>query len=272
MRTKAVLFTLIGCVATIAFASSPQGFEPITPENAVQLQILTTLTDYHDAMDVCACDVRIFSQNGRALATDWKIYDLTTGAALTFTGRGYPLALNPDGTLALVSGQDSGTRLVDVTTGTEHELMADDAEEAAFSPDGSLVVIASQDADNVQMWDVAESAPLDVLGRPYIGGLSSAVFTPDGHYLIWQDRFGSLRIWDTVERVETRQLATNVFDFMLTADGATIVLQKSFEVVEAWDVASGELLGRITDEHDQSGVDTFALSSDKHTLAINYFG
>jgi hypothetical protein len=103
-------------------AASPEGFIPISVDNADQIQLLGTIEDYRYE-GYCACDLRFFSQNGRMVATDRKIYDLATGITLDFTSRGYPVALSPDGTQALVSGQDTGTRLVDIVSGSEQELM-----------------------------------------------------------------------------------------------------------------------------------------------------
>src|SRR5262245_22769966 len=106
-----VCFVLFLSYSTV---SASEDFIPITLDNASQIKLLTTITDYRDPEDYCACDVRFFSQNGRTIATDWKVIDLATGDTINLEGQGYPLALSPDGAYALVSGQNHGTRLLDI--------------------------------------------------------------------------------------------------------------------------------------------------------------
>lgn len=264
-----VLFALL-IVNTIT--ANIDGFETITPENAVDLQIVGTLYDYYNQRDYNRDELRYFSANGQVIGTDWKTYDLVTGVMQDFTGQGYVLALNADGSRALVSGEDNGTRLVDTNSGEERLLTDDDAETAIFIQGRPWVVISSIDADAVQLWDMETLTLVYTLGRTQtLEDPHNLAVTPDGHYLFWTGRNGNLYQWDTVGRGEPLLISQNVFDF--TLDNGTIVLRKSdFETVEIWDVESATVIGRVVDFMDQSGVDSYAVSPDQSVVAIAYHG
>ena len=262
------------CAMGPVHADPPPESQPVTLETVHQLALLTTIEDYRDTSDFCTCDVRLFSTNGRTLATDWKVHDLMTGMTLDLRGRGYPLAINPDGTQVLVSGDHSGTRLLDVQTGREQTLMPDDADDGVFSPDGSLVATTSRDADAIQVWRVAGPELLTTLGRSRLYVTTdNLAFTADGRYLLWVDRKDSLSVWNVAKQAPEWQVARNIWDYHLSADQRTVVLQKQdFGTVEAWDLDSHKLLTRMEDTQEFSGVDTYALSPDRQTLVVSYYG
>ncbi|MCA9904918.1 MAG: WD40 repeat domain-containing protein, partial [Anaerolineae bacterium] len=273
------MFILAGCVVMLLAVgtrgeAAPEGLIPINITNVGDIQLLSTIEDYQDNRAFCGCDVRFFSQNGRAVATDRKVRDLVTGDTLDLTGHGYPIALDPEGTHVLVSGDYTGTRLVEIATGMEQPLLASDAEDALFSPDGRLIAITSRDADAIQVWQTANLELVATLGqaKPYVD-THNLEFTSDSRYLLWSDRNDNLNLWDTEEQTTSWQIATNIISYQLSADQRTLVLLKSdFETLEVWDIEAREMVSQVVDSRDQSGVENFAISPERHTLAIMYYG
>lgn len=251
---------------------SQEDLNIISADNAAQLEMLTTIENYKDAASYCQCDVRFFSQNGRTIATDQKLHDLVTGATIDLSNRGYPLALNSQGTLAIISGQDNGTRLLDIATDTEQMIMSGDAEEAVFGPDDSLVVTASRDADAVQVWQLTDLSLIATLGRATSVDYMKLRFILDGNYLIWNDNSDRLHFWDVVNQTEYWVIQTRAWNYALTPDETAILLNVDFDSVEAWNIETRSKIAEVVDTREYSGVDNYALSPDKQILAISYFG
>ncbi|GEM_PF-5017930 len=267
-----LIIAILPFVLTISASSTD--FIPITIDNATELQILTTIENYHETNNFCACDIRVFSDNGQTVATDWKVHDLVSGKTLNLEGTGYPLALSPDGAKVVVSGNNTGTRIIEINSGNETTIMSEDTEVSAFSPDGELIITSSRDADAVQVWQTSELTLVTTLGRStsFISN-NEPQFTSDGRYLIWADQNQNLHVSNILEDFVSWQIAENVWRYELMPDQQSIVLNKSdFETVEVWDISTQERLASIVDTREQSGVENYALSADRQTLAIKYFG
>lgn len=268
-RRGLVIFVLLGSTAAAVYGQ-PDGFAPITADNAGQIRLLDTIGDYRDSEHYGECDVRLFSANGRTAATDRKIRDLVSGTTLDMTGRGYPVAISPDGLAVLVAGDDTGTRLIDVATGIETPLMTGDADAAAFSPDGHLLVTSSRDDDAVQVWDAASLSPIISLGRtPF--DVMPLTFTPDSRFLLYVSGDNQLFRWQ-VGRDQGEFLTETDYDgFSLSADGQTALVNQD-KSAEVWDISSAARLARIEDDRDLSYVAHVAISPDRRRVAVSYYG
>lgn len=233
--TLKICFLVITCLIILLEFNpvkviSQDEFSPISIDTASQLQLLTTIENYKHINTFCACDVRFFSHDGRTIATDRKIVDLTTGTTIDLSDRGYPLTFNGQGTTAIISGQDHGTRLLDIATDTEQLLMPEDAEEAVFSPDGTLLVSSSRDADAVQVWNADDLSLVTTLGRSasYVRYMQLR-FIADGKYLLWSDHNANLHLWD-IETQDDWIIAENTWDYKLTDDETAIIINYDFIV------------------------------------------
>ena len=94
----------------------------------------------------------------------------------------------------------------------------------ALSPDGKL--LAFSDSNKVELWQVnSGDAPLTLANQDMRGRVSVVAFSPDGKLLAAGDEFGTVRIWDAVNR---KELATfmghkdSVTALAFTADSRTL--------------------------------------------------
>jgi WD40 repeat protein len=239
----AVIFTMIFPVQA---QSDISPFTPITAENAAQLRLLDTIPNYNEH-NSCYCDPRRFSENGQVLATDEIIHDFKTSHTFYLEGLGSPIAVSPDGSLVLVTGNEVaevGTYLIEVETGIATRLMDAIAEAATFSPDGSLITLSSYDVDAVQVWSAQTSTLIKSLQRPTSTGTIQPQFTRDSRYLIYITDDRNLNRWevDLTGDTESEVLSSDVDTFAFAADGETMLVQTAdYSNVQIWDVATARL-------------------------------
>jgi WD40 repeat protein len=110
-----------------------------------------------------------FSANGALLATasfpehHVRLWDVETGRECrAFVGHERPvnaLAFSPDGSMLATAGNDGMLGVWNVATGQRRASLNAQARSLraiAFSADGQTLVLATQDDDDIRMWDVAE--------------------------------------------------------------------------------------------------------------------
>ena len=174
-------------------------------------------------------------------------------------------ALSPDGTeLVGVSGSgrvtfaDFRQKKVLSRENAHH----DNGRAVAFSPHGRLVATG---AENIILWDADTRRKITTIDYPSI--VWSAVFSPDGRWLVTTHGDGAIRVWDVIER--RRVTGFNEHDGPVravawAADGKRFASGGEDSVVMIWNAETGRrdmlLSGHPT------RVTGLAFSSDGSTL------
>jgi RNA polymerase sigma factor (sigma-70 family) len=219
-----------------------------------------------------------FSPDGRTLATDWydstgkkaqiSLWDVGSGRlrhrfVIPLRAAGF-LTFAPDNRTLLSSGTEPRIRLWDTATGRQmpEHLAHDGAIQALFfTPDGGELVSGSNDG-TIRAWDTATGRYLRQLaGHP--GGVYGLAVTPDGRAVLsggydTQLHLQELRTGKELRRLvlvpdEDRSPNVSYAPYVrLAADGrvtASCIGRANREpLVHIWDLASGQVLARRTDQ------------------------
>ena len=174
-------------------------------------------------------------------------------------------ALSPDGTeLVGVSGSGEVTfaDFKQKKVLSREKAHHDNGRAVAFSPHGRLVATG---AENIILWDADTRRKITTIDYPSI--VWSAVFSPDGRWLVTTHGDGAIRVWDVIER--RRVTGFNEHDGPVrtvawAADGKRFASGGEDSVVMIWNAETGRrdmlLAGHPT------RVTGLAFSSDGRTL------
>jgi len=124
-------------------------------------------------------------------------------------GRGYAVAVSPDGKLVAAGGTDQAIHLWDLATRREvRQLHGHRAAvyALAFSPDGQRLVSGGYDG-TVRFWEVTPPSPVPVLSNVF----GPYAFSADGHRLVTQGTNGFARLWELPSRRLVREWAAPFF-------------------------------------------------------------
>jgi WD40 repeat protein len=169
----------------------------------------------------------------------------------------------------------------DITSGVELQRFighTDTVNMARFDPTGAVVVTASDDGTS-RLWDVSTGREVKRLDHPY--GVVSAVFSPDGRYILTasggrfqnpEDGDGVAYMWDAqggqqVQRYEghAQPLTSAIF----SPDGKMVFTGSWDNTARLWDAESAEQL-RVFEGHsggDQAVIQAVAFSPSGDMLA-----
>ncbi len=151
---------------------------------------------------------------------------------------------SPDGAWIGSSGNDQTAILWDAATGMAKQVLphSDIVHTVHFSPDNKLAITASDDKTAI-IWDVATGAKQKTLPHP--GGVQYAQFINGAITAVTIMHTGELTLWDLASGmplfVRTRQ-AGPIHSANLSPDRRYFAIVNSSEVIELWDLGTGNLV------------------------------
>lgn len=215
----------------------------------------------------------LFSPDSRMLTGDGQ-WDLLTRQKVSDEGAGNWAELSPDAKHKVVVGGSGYVNFYDILPNGEKgiyrlsvRLLAhqDFGRTVAFSPNGKLVITGSE---NIALWDVATRT---LLGRfEYDSIVWSAVFSPDGRWLVSTHGDGAILVWNVAERrraVGFDRHGDAVRAVAISPDGKLIASAGDDRSVVIWNAENGRKEMAL-DGH-QTRIIGMAFSPDGKWLASN---
>ncbi|MEO2005962.1 MAG: AAA-like domain-containing protein [Candidatus Poribacteria bacterium] len=227
-----------------------------------------------------------FSPDGRAIASASMDGSVRAGPHQSEDNETRPLwdpdslraaRFSLDGRRLITAFKDGTAQTWDVDTGDRigPPLSHGEPAVAGLSPDGAIAVTYSANT-GIKMWDADTGsslgeADLEIHAQTTEarqGGLSDAVFGPDGRNVVL--RFGGryLEIWDVLDgpvRAAAAHVDSGQAGVAFSPDGSRLAVSEYGNVAWIWDIASAQRIGP-TFHHDRA-VDTVAFSPDGTLLA-----
>ena len=139
----------------------------------------------------------------------------------------------------------------------------DNGRAVAFSPNGRLVATG---AENIILWDAQTLRKITTIEYPSI--IWTAVFSPDGHWLVTTHGDGAIRVWDVIERRGTVGFSEHdgaVRAVAWAPDGKYLASAGEDRVVMIWNSETGRRETLLTGHTTR--VTGLAFAPDGRTLA-----
>jgi WD40 repeat protein/tRNA A-37 threonylcarbamoyl transferase component Bud32/Flp pilus assembly protein TadD len=202
-----------------------------------------------------------FSPNGKQIVSGnmdkvVRVWDWTSGDEPMIL-RGHKrvvlaVAFSPDGKRVLSGGYDGTIKIWDTEKGDE--VMTIDTEsyvrQMAVSADGKRIVFVTR--DTIEVWDAITGDKVMILGG-HVGGVSEAVFSPDGRHVISGGSDGEIKVWDLTDREDLTLRGDKqwVSSMAFSPDGKRIVSGGTDKVVKIYDTISGAEIMTLTGHNEQ---------------------
>ncbi|MBI4772067.1 MAG: PD40 domain-containing protein, partial [Chloroflexi bacterium] len=198
-----------------------------------------------------------FSPDGQTVLTgSWdgtvRMWETRTGAEVRQFAHpkgALSVAFSPDGRYVLSGGWDNMAYLWDARTGEQLHQFAGHGGvviSVAFSPDGQTALTSGGDDHTLRLWDTSTGELIHALAAPNV--VNSAVFSPDGRYILGGLFDDTARLWEagTGEAVRTFTGHTDfLFSVAYAPDGQTILTGGADGTARLWDAATGKELRRF---------------------------
>jgi WD40 repeat protein len=266
---KSILLWLLFMITAVSISAAGTRFQqPSTPALAAPVPFLMAQLGHSDSVTSVA-----FSPNGRYVLTGSRdntaiLWDAATGIEIErFEGNEFwvtSVAFSPDGQLILTGCRDGTVRLWEVANGKEVRRFAVKSsgnavppgiDSVAFSPDGRSVLIGSDD-NTAWLGDVATGKEIRrfQVGSPtraypfVISMVFSAVFSPDGRYMLTGSWDRTARLWDTTSGKEIQRFvghSKEVVSVAFSPDGRFVLTGSWDRTARLWDTATGKEVRRF---------------------------
>ena len=251
--------TETGSVYTATF--SPNGEQVVSvswPEtvriwNALTGRELMTLKGHTKGVKYAAFNPdgkQIITVSNNVFGNNIKIWDTQTGQEIREL-RGHTVAVNfasfsPDGKRIIAASGDKTITIWDTQTGEELRKYEqfENVDSVTFSPDGNRIVSISNSlfGHTVQIWDAYTGQGLKEL-KGHTKVINSAVFSPNGKYIVSASDDGTVRIWDSrtgeqigdVLKGHTAKVEYATF----SPNGRQIVSASEDKTIRIWDAHPG---------------------------------
>jgi WD40 repeat protein len=248
---SSVMMVLTTGVLLSALAAAPEGFAPITPDNAARVRPWASSVNqslqFWFSQDSSRLVIEsIYSRYQRPPVPEaTMLWDLATGGKTAFPPD-VPLALSADGRwLALRNHEYFSVYRVNQETGERQMLVAEKARYIAMSHDGLKLATVSQKTDRalIEEWDIQTGIRLTAF--PDVSSYKSGriEFTADDRYLILSGNFGLLSILDTQEN-RSFELTMDAADAVVVPN-SRYVLTTNKTTLTVWQVESKRPLKTI---------------------------
>ena len=254
----------IDCVHSVAY--SPDGSRIISASEDKTVRIWTIRSNSKIKLRILKghtsnLNFTAFSPDGKwiASASDDKtvrIWDVETYKEIRclegHTNYVRSAVFSLDGKKIASASWDQTIRIWDTLSGKEiHKLDTDaSANFAAFSPDGEQIVFGfefNENKKNVYLWKIETGKEIIRLVG-HTERVNSAVFSPDGKWIVSASDDNTVRVWNIETRKEIRQFkghVNGVNSAVFSPDGKQIVSASEDKTVRIWNVETGEEIHRF---------------------------
>lgn len=198
------------------------------------------------------------------------LYDATSFSLLSeFTGDEYTAlyAVSPDASLAVYSLDGLMIQLYDFSTKADRFNITPDFPYGSvfFSPDGNLLTIESLDSIEVVLYDTNTGAEVNRLsGFETAAPVYSALFSPDGSYLLWISR-GTAQPMDISRQALKPALSHE--DFIAAA---RMSRDNSKVATAAAGTLNGEMLPLVTLWNAQTGAVLWQTGNEEYFSSLDF--
>ena len=224
---------------------------------------------------IVAADV---SKDGKLIATasydtTARIWDARTGRLLqTLVGHGgrvLDIALGANGRIAATGSADGTARIWDIDPATTLIEIGDHphgVKSVALSLDGKLLLTVSgvkdgtgrllrrldQDRGKARIWDVASGRMLHEI-QAGSNSISSALFTPDGTYVVGVDELDNIVVFSVLSGSRVAQIEYEKVrgKFTISADSTLMAIARYNEPTAIYEIATGRKVAEI-EKHEQT--------------------
>ena len=181
-----------------------------------------------------------------------------------------PVALSPDGTLAVSGGgRDGALRLWDLENNDSATMALNIWTSAVeFSPDGTRIATGHDDGA-VRLWDVERRMIIDAPLLGHVESVATVAFSPDGTHMVTGDTSGAVRLWHTESgRAVGPPLEGQLNLKTISPDGRHIVALDTPGVIRLWDTTTGVAVHEAPVNVDGLTLSNVAYSSVGSIVAV----
>jgi WD40 repeat protein len=192
----------------------------------------------------------IFSPDGKTVLTTSsdntaKVWDRSNGSILlNLTDHKNRVTIgmySPDGSLILTGSDDGTVKIWDSNNGKLLETLVghqDGVYSVDFSPQGKHIVSSSM--TSVFIWEISTGKLVRTLNHSEL--LKSAIFSPNGQYVLSYSFDNSALLWDmlTEEPIYTFQHKDEITGAKFSSDGSRILTTSIDGTLNIWNTSNGE--------------------------------